>query len=71
MLGELGTCPHCHHGVALCLRAQRFPRTTTFSASLSSIASASTFLSFAFYDSSAVSHLASGTSKPPKLRRHR
>ncbi len=38
-LGELGTCPHCHHGVALCLRAQRFPRATTFSASLSSIAS--------------------------------
>ena len=53
------------------LRAQNFPRATTFNASLSSMASAKSFLSLAFSASSALKRLASGTSIPPNLRRHR
>lgn len=59
-LGHLGPGPHGYHGIASCLRAQNFPRATTFSASLSSIASASIFLSLAFSASRAFRRLASG-----------
>src|SRR5688500_7443049 len=63
--------PHGGDGIPSRLRAQNFPRATTFNASLSSIASASSFLSLAFSASSARSRLASGTSMPPNFRRHR
>lgn len=70
-LGHMSLGPHDDDGVAWCLRAQNFPRATTFNASLSSIASASSFLSLLFSASNARRRLASGTSMPPNFRRHR
>lgn len=67
-LGELGLCPYGRHGVALCQRAQNFPRATTFSASLSSNDSTSIFLSFALFASSALSRQASGLASPGRSR---
>src|SRR5690606_11633855 len=63
--------PHVRDGSPSRRRAQYFPRATILSASLSSIDSASSFLSRAFSASSAFRRLASGTSMPPNLRRHR
>src|SRR5690606_24984547 len=57
--GHVGLGPHGNDGFPPRLRAQNFPRATTFYASLSSIASASSFLSFAFSASSARSRFAS------------
>src|SRR5690606_11671094 len=50
-LGEFDLLHHRRHRFALGLRAQYFPLTTTFKASMSSMASASSFFSFAFSDS--------------------
>ncbi|KOS85542.1 hypothetical protein DM45_3767 [Burkholderia mallei] len=51
------------------MRAQGFPLTTTFNASISSIASASSFFSRAFSTSRPLSRRASETSMPPNFAR--
>ena len=59
--GQIDLGPHGHHGITSRLRGWNFSRATTFSPSMSSIASASIFLSLAFSASSAFRRFASGT----------
>lgn len=68
--GQIELGPHGADGDTPRLRAQNFPRATAFNASLSSMASATSFL-MAFSASKALKRLTSGTSIPPSLHRHR
>ncbi|KOS90759.1 hypothetical protein DM49_2855 [Burkholderia mallei] len=68
-LGDVDLLPNRQHCFAFGLRAQGFPLTTTFNASISSIASASSFFSRAFSTSRPLSRRASETSMPPNFAR--
>ncbi|KOT21990.1 hypothetical protein DM52_2239 [Burkholderia mallei] len=68
-LGDVDLLPNRQHCFAFGLRAQGFPLTTTFNASISSIASASSFFSRAFSTSRSLSRRASETSMPPNFAR--
>src|SRR5580658_5835684 len=68
--GDARLGPHGLHCRSPRLRAYRFPRATTFSASMSSIASASSFFSLPFSPSSSRRRRASATSIPPSRPRH-
>ncbi|KOT08447.1 hypothetical protein DM77_2273 [Burkholderia mallei] len=68
-LGDADLLPNRQHCFAFGLRAQGFPLTTTFNASISSIASASSFFSRAFSTSRPLSRRASETSMPPNFAR--
>ncbi|KGC60455.1 transposase domain protein [Burkholderia mallei] len=68
-LGDVDLLPNRQHCFAFGLRAQGFPLTTTFNASISSIASVSSFFSRAFSTSRPLSRRASETSMPPNFAR--
>ena len=69
-LGDIDLLPNRRDRLAFGLWAQGFPFTTTFNASMSSIASANSFLSRAFSASRSFSRRASETSMPPNFARH-
>lgn len=68
-LRQTGRITHQHHGFPLLACRQHFRPRATWSASLSSMASASSFLRRAFSSSSDLSRFTSGTSMPPNFLR--